>query len=118
MTIYRGWRRANGRTDVVRHEGRRDSWLRRPPGRPTVAGKPWDWGPACESARELALAILYDWGMPVELAEVWADVFEVDILRYLPASHWTLTAQELADWLIDALWLQRFGLAGVNGRPF
>lgn len=122
MFLYRGWRRPNGRTDVVRFIGREESWLLRERGRPNIVKVPWAWGQQTRGGLELAYALLRGIGVGPCAADQLASALLADVLSELETDNWALTSDELYAWLADAVttWFDHAAdveRAHLNGQP-
>lgn len=103
MVLYRGLRRRNGCTDLVRFAGRSERWLLREHGRPGVMRVPWDWGDDGGGALETAFALLRDIGLSHHAAEVLSPALRAEVVASLDRGGWALSSDELYSWLCDTV---------------
>jgi hypothetical protein len=101
--LIRGIRHAGGRTDVVTSSEIGEDWLR-PAGRgPTVSAFPFDWGCQSPGAHRLALALLVSCGIPVNLAQLFADDFLSAVVSHFHRDHFAMSTREITRWVLDVV---------------
>jgi hypothetical protein len=119
MTLYRGVRHQNGRTDVIVYERRGERWLRGIA--PESGGKmlQYDWGNDRPGTRMLALHLLNDAMGREDITEELVEDFCYAWLGAQKSERWAFTAEEISMWCVDELWcrLETLKLAPKGGLP-